>query len=574
MLRRILSVTLLAGLIGIIASLGAVFFVFLVSRLNELLWVSLEFRNRPTIPAWQTVIFLMVPAAGGLLSGLLCKGNPDARPLSLADTISSAQSLVFSTPSRDSLRTSVACVVALGSGASLGHYTPIAFLGSSIGLQAQKWFRESGFTATMGIGCGAAAAISAAFSAPIAGLVFAHEVILRHYSLRSFAPITVASVTGYMVSSYGFERARVFRVPEIDPIHSVEFLVFMLMGVAGALIATFFIRSTLLFTDYARSLAVPSYMKPAMAGLIVGIVGLWLPEVLGIGQGVMKQILHGSGYPAGELMILLFAKVLLTALCLGFGVAGGVFSPALLSGMMFGALVIVVAEPVLGAHFSSPIPYIACGLTAVMSPVIGAPLTAILIIFELTGSYQLAVSVMVCVAFANLIGYRLAGRSIFDVQLALRGMHLSLGRDRAILESRNISAFISTRFVTVRGDETLDHARDLLLNNRMNEVHVVDENRCYLGSISLMRIVQSEQQGGDNAGVRCGSLCVQDRHMTPGTSIWNAIEQIRDFTGESIPVLDDKASEGVLLGVVHQSSIIEGYLAVMNEVRNEEHGTG
>ena len=375
--------------------------------------------------------------AGGLVSGLLCKSNPDARPLSLADTISCAQSLVFPTPLKNSFRTSVACVVALGSGASLGHYTPIAFLGSSIGLQAQEWFRKSGFTATMGIGCGAAAAVSAAFSAPIAGLVFAHEVILRHYSLRSFAPITVASVIGYMVSSYGFERVPVFRVPEVAPIHSVEFIIFMLIGIAGALIATVFIKSTLLFTDYARSLAAPSYTKPAIAGLIVGIVGLWLPEILGIGQGVMKQILYGAGYPAGELLILLLAKTLLTALCLGFGVAGGVFSPALLSGMMFGALAVVVAEPVLGAQFSSPVPYLVCGLTAVVSPVIGAPLTAILIIFELTGSYQLAVSVMVCVVFANLVGYRLVGRSLFDAQLDLRGVHLRLGRDRVILESRN-----------------------------------------------------------------------------------------------------------------------------------------
>lgn len=573
MLKKIFSFTILAGLIGITASLGAVLFVFLISWLNDLLWVSLEFRKQSEGTAWQVLVFLLVPAGGGLLVGWLCNSYPDGRPLSLADTIGSAQSLTFVTPLKDSLRTSIACVIALGSGASVGHYTPIAFLGSALGLKVQELFRNSGFTATMGLGCGAAAAVSAAFSAPIAGLVFAHEVILRHYSLRSFAPITVASVIGYMISSYGFERTQVFRVPEIAPIHSVEFPVFMLIGVLGALLATFFTKSILLFTEYARSLTAPGYMKPALAGLIVGVVGLWLPEVLGTGQGVMKQILYGSGYPVGELLLLLCAKILLTALCLGFGVAGGIFSPTLLSGMLFGALVVTVAEPVLGVSFSSPVPYIVCGLAAVMSPVIGAPLTAILIIFELTGNYQLAVSVMVCVVFANLVGYRLAGRSLFDAQLKLRGMHLDMGRDRVIMESRNISAFISDDFVTVRGDETLAHARYLLLENRMNEVYVVDENRHYLGSLSLLEIVEIEQQGVEGLEALCRDLCVQKLHLTPETTIWSAMERIRDFIGESLPVLDQN-SGGRLVGVVYESSIIQGYLSAMKVVRNEEHGTG
>jgi CIC family chloride channel protein len=589
MIKRTGLIGILAILIGVIGSLASIAFVFLYKLANQLLWSSSQSRVGVEDSYLILMAWVLIPAMGGLLVGFLCRCSPDNRPLTLVDTIRSAQGMQFTTPFKHSFATAVASVVALGSGASVGLYGPLAHLGSAIGLAVRKLTGSTGFTPAMALGCGVAAAISTAFNAPIAGLVFAHEVILRHYSLRSFAPITVSAVIGYIFANYIVDRPPIFLTSDLEHLNSPEFLVFIVIGIVGAYVAAALVRATIYAGGIASRLSFSPVLKPAAAGAVIGVIAIWVPEILGMGESVMRDVLIGDGMQTGRLITVFVIKLLATALCLGFGMAGGIFGPSLFIGIMFGAVIGNVAEPLLGGTFSSATPYIICGMVAVVSPVIGAPLTSILIVFELARNYDLAVAAMISVVFANLVGYQLMGRSIFDIELKNQGFDLGMGRNKAILSSRDIFGCLSNDFISVTEDIVLTKLKDLLVDSGKGVGYVVDGSGRLLGELSLSKLIELEQQA-----VSGDSLC--GMHMSESVlifqtdqSIWSAMEQIQSFVGNSIPVvsIDNSDSNNTqdydlngdvndlgnrLVGVVHESSIVKGYMDTVGEVRRDEHG--
>jgi CIC family chloride channel protein len=238
---------------------------------------------------------------------------------------------------------------------------------------------------------------------------------------------------------------------------------------------------------------------------------------------------------------------------------------------MFGAITGLVVEPVLGETFSSLTPYVICGMVAVASPVIGAPLTTILIVFELARNYDLAVAAMISVVFANLVGYQLMGRSLFDIQLKLQGFDLTLGRDRVIMDSRDIAAYLSDDYIFTDGQSSLSSARQKLIYAQKSEIFIVDDTDKYLGSISLLDILSIERNNTDLERAQCGEHLSQPLVLYSSTSIWTAMELIQDFIGESIPVLSDERDRR-LQGVVFESSVIKGYMISLHEIRKEEYG--
>ncbi|MYD76859.1 MAG: chloride channel protein [Gammaproteobacteria bacterium] len=571
LIRNTSAIILIEVIVGAVSSVASIAFVSLVVWMNDILLVSLWAREKGADSFLELCLFLLVPAAGGLAVGLILRDLPEGRAQSLVQTIRMSQSMVFQASFMHAFKTAVAALVTLGSGASMGQYGPVSHIGATLGLVMEKSGRAFGFTANMGIGCGVAAAISTVFNAPIAGLVFAHEVILRHFSLKLFAPVAVASVVGYLVANHVFDRHQVFVIAEVGSINPEEFLVFALIGIAGALVATGFVRMMLYFTDVSRRLRTPSWMKPAIAGAVMGLSGLWLPEILGVGEPVMQRVLVGTGYPGGELLLILVMKLVLTALCFGFGMAGSVFSPSLLCGIVFGALISIVSAAVMGSHYSSATPYMVCGMVALVGPVMGSPLTAILIIFELTRNYDLAVAAMVSAVFANLIGYRLIGRSTFDVQLEQQNFDLSMGRDKVIMGVRDIAPWISKEFTAVPGGASLAQAKRAALDSNHSELYVIDGENAYLGTLSLLEIGRQDQNGLDLSSLKCEDYCKGRVVFTPDTSIWTAMERIKEFAGESLPVVET-LDRRKLVGVVYESSIVNAYLDSLKEARDEEHG--
>ena len=333
-LARIVRVLFFGVVLGAIASLFAIGFVDMVKWLNSVLFVTFRSRQAVSPESGLAMLLFLLPAVGGLLVGLLIRLIPNKRPHAPADVIRAVQS-AKEIPVRAGFITAGAALIGLGSGASVGQYGPLVHLGGTIGSAISRFCKvEPG----LGIGCGVAAAISTAFSAPIAGIIFAHEVVLRHYSLRAFAPITVASTTGLFIADQIFHRPALFEVSVARSVAAPEFFAFVVIGASGALVAVGYMRAILAAHRIGDWVKLPAWLKPAIAGLGVGITAQWIPEILGAGTETLRFAITPGAYGAAELSIILLAKILATALCLGFGFAGGVFSPALLIGVLFGAV--------------------------------------------------------------------------------------------------------------------------------------------------------------------------------------------------------------------------------------------
>jgi len=545
--------------------------VELVFLLND--WLLIAPRSRFMVDDARLLVLatICVPALGGLIVGVLHRFIPERRSHGPPDVIRAVHGLDGRIPARSGFLSAAASVVSIGAGASVGQYGPLAHLGATLGSLVARFNRRSRWMATVGVGCGVAAAISTAFNAPIAGIVFAHEVVLRHYSLRAFAPITVAATMGYVMANVVFERPPLFRVEAVSVDFAPEFLGFILIGAAGAFVAVLYMRAILYSGRISGKLPVADYLKPMLAGAVLGLVAIWLPDILGIGKETLRFAVIDHAFAPGELALLLVAKILATALCIGFGFAGGVFSPALLIGILFGALTGNCAELVLGDLRSEVAIYAICGMVAVTSAVIGAPLTTILIVFELTRNYDLAMAAMVSVVFSNLVSYRIFGRSLFDVQLRMRGFDLSAGRDKAMLDHRLIESYVTRDYTALAPDTSLGEAKSRLLEARSHEGYVVDAGGFYLGTVKLEELVTREESGALGPDTTVAALAKPEALiLTVKTSIWAAMEQMGDFVGESIPVLED-GDGGRMLGVVYEASIVKAYLDTMNDIRREEH---
>lgn len=561
---QISTVTVLAIIVGTAASLAAIGFVDAVHYLNDRLLVSPYARvlaeDRPGFVAAAT---LLVPAAGGLVVGLIVHFLVrEKRGLAPPDAILAAQTSGPAPGFRSGLASTLSALVSLGSGASVGQYGPLVYLGAMFGNLAGRLRLNLRHQRSIAIACGVAAAISTAFNAPIAGLVFAHEVILRHYSLRAFAPVTVAAATGYIIANVIFDRPALFLVSFDRVEHSYEFVFFALEGVLCAGLAWVFMVLLKVSANVARRHIALPWARPAIAGLTVGLVALWIPEVLGIGQETLRFATIEGAFGIGELGLIIVAKLVLTALCVGFGFVGGVFSPALLIGILFGAFYGLVLPYVAPVPHSGLVVYAICGMMALASSVIGAPLTTILIVFELTRSYDLTIAAMVSVVFANLISYRVIGRSLFDLQLRARGFDLSLGRDKAILETHRIRDYLSSVFTTVSDQDTVGTLRQRLVDDRRSEAMVLNQKGELLGVVRLQGIVNSSAETPVmDAAIRSFTTFGED------TSVWQSMEMLRGFLGEAVPLVD---RSGRLMGVVPEEAVIRAYLEIVHDLREEE----
>ena len=569
-MRKIILIAALGIITGIIAALASILFVSLLEVVSSLL---LFVRNRldgEERTLWFFMVVILTPALGGLIVGLLLMTTREKRPLTLADSIRNTQTIQFDNSTRSGLTTALSALVALGSGAPVGQYGPLAHLGATLGTWVSGVTRSTGFTATTGLGCGVAAAIATAFNAPIAGLIFAHEVIIRHYSIRSFAPVTVASVIGYLMANYVFDRPPLLEVGVLPQVHAYEFLAFIFIGIIGAYAAIALMKSVLIASEISGKWRIPVYLKPAAAGLVVGFVAIRIPEVLQTGDSVIFGSIQGDVFSIQQMLVILIAKLLLTALCLGFGMAGGIFSPSLVIGILLGSIVGEIVPWLYPDSVSGTTIYAICGMVAVASPVMGAPLTGILIVFELTRNYELAIAAMISVVFANLVACPLFGRSLFDIQLRKSGYDLSLGRDKVTMQSYRIQSYVVRDFVRVFVDQSVDELRDRLLVRGQTEGYVVDNELTYCGTIHMLQILKLQQRG-DLSKTRCGAVAQREQEiLLEDTSVWDAMEITRNFVGESIPVVKDYNTLK-LIGVIHESSIIQAYMERLEDVRKEEY---
>jgi CIC family chloride channel protein len=414
------------------------------------------------------------------------------------------------------------------------------------------------------IACGVAAAISTAFNAPIAGLIFTHEVILRHYSLRMFTAVTIASACGYLVANVIFEHPPLLLINFAGSFRGVEFFLFALEGIACGMLAVLFLKMLKHTLLLSKRINTPPALKPMFAGFILALVAMQIPEVLGAGQAVLNQATLGGVYSADSLLLILIAKLLVTVLCIGFGFAGGVIFPSLLIGVLFGALFALLVPELLLDDYSGISTYAICGMVAVMSPIIGAPMTALLLVFELTRSYEITIAAMLAIVFANLMAYNWYGRSLYDHQLKLRGIDLSMGRERAYLMHHKVAEHVTGALPVVQQTADLGALRLKLTENSSASAVVVDHDNRYLG-----QVFQHQLHELDDGATIASIELQQENKFDEDTSIWEAMEIMRGYFGGAIVVVD--SATGLYLGAIPEAVVINAYLDAAQELRREKY---
>ena len=563
-IKRVAAISLVGLVAGLTSAFATIGFVELVHYLNDALYVSAS--SRAELDSGQLwAITAAVLTFGGLAVGLILRygveGGAQKGPV---DTIFAVQ-LHEKLPSPVAgISSTAASILSLGCGASVGQYGPLVYLGTLVGQLANRLPFGLSDVRSIAIACGVAASISTAFNAPIAALIFTHEVILRHYSLRMFTAVTVASACGYLVANVIFEHPPLFLIEFDGRFRWVEFFLFALEGIACGLLAMVFMKLLQYTAQLAGRIKTPAASKPMIAGFLLSLVTLQVPEILGAGQEVFSQATQGGVYTADALLLILVTKLLVTALCIGFGFAGGVIFPALLIGVLFGALFALLVPGQLLSEYSGLSVYAVCGMVAVTSPVIGAPMTALLLVFELTRSYEITIAAMVAIVFANLIAYQWFGRSLYDFQLNQRGIDLSMGRERAYLMHRKVANLVIDSLPVVRQDISLSELRESMAEKSTTSAVVVGADRQYLGQVSQRQLHDRHDSS------RVSAIDLEQGHeFDENTSIWEAMETMREYIGEAIPLID--STSGLYLGAVPEAVVINAYLDASHELRREEY---
>jgi CIC family chloride channel protein len=442
MADRQLVVWLLALAIGVGVGYAALGFRTMIGVV-QWLWlgtsaekVSSMARDLP----WYVI--LLAPATGGLVVGLLLERFvPGRRAHNVADVIEARAIGNCRIPLVHGLWGAVLSVISLGSGASAGREGPMVHLGATIASWLEDHFRLSQGARRTLLACGGAAAVSASFNAPIAGVLFAHEVILAHYALRSFVPIVISSVFAGVVSRVHFGNFTAFQVPQYAITSYLEFPAFALLGVTCAVVAIMFELALMTTERVAWDIKMPLWLRPVIGGLLVGAIGIFFPHVLGVGYDATDTALK-QGYALWLLLALIVAKTAATAITLASRFAGGVFSPSLYLGAMTGCAFGFIAASVFPEMASSNGLYALLGAGGVAAAVLGAPISSTLIVFELTGGFHMTIALLLTVSISHGLTQAALGQSYFHWLLTKRGLSLYEGPHKEIMRRMTVSLFM------------------------------------------------------------------------------------------------------------------------------------
>ena len=562
---------LLAIIVGAAAGGGAILFRELIGLVQSL-FLGGGGEQVATLaaglPWWQ---LLLAPAGGGVLIGLFIHFvMPERRPHGVADVIEAVYRRDGRMPVVAGPGAALASAASIGVGASVGREGPVhlgAYLGAYLG---EKLRFNRSMTLTL-LGCGVASGIAASFNAPLAGVIFALEVVIGHYALSAFAPIVVAGVTGTIVSRLYFGDFPAFIVPSHAYASFLEFPVFALLGVFAALIAISFIRGASAIAVLGEKSGLPGWLRPGIAGLAVGAIALFLPQILGVGYEATDAALKGL-YPLWLLLALLIFKLIATMACIGLGFGGGVFSPSLFLGAMLGGVFGLITadifpglEIVAGSHSL-------IGMGAVAAAVLGAPISTILIIFELTGNYPLTVATMVAVGVSTIITQRVQAGSFFLGQLKTRGIDPTGGREDQLLHQVRVHQVMVEDLGRVGILAPLEKVRELLPQAPFETLYVVDDGDRLVGTLGYRDLARGVMEMTDREYVSAHDMLHENpQFLEAGDDLSQAMEVLKSSDKAHLPVVADRETMK-LIGCIHIRDVMAAYAHTVHKARAEERG--
>ena len=473
-----------------------------------------------------------------------------------ADVILSAHSPSTELDVKTGFLSTFSAFISASGGASVGQYGPLVHLGGTIGNFINRQVPAL-LSKDIFIGCGVAAAISAGFNSPIGGIIFAHEAILRHFSFRAIAPIALSSVVSSTLTTYFFPSGVLFQNTDSDISLLPAVSLSLLLGPICALIAVIFMKSLLSLQRNIIKISPSEIIRILIAVLICGLLGGFIPEILGLGGETISGILNET-YSINFIILVLILKLMVTVVCLSMGFFGGVFSPALVLGASVGGIFTYIGNFIgIGMLGSS---LILAGMAALSASVIGAPIATIVIIFELTHSYDLAFVSIICVAGSCLISSFYFGHSFFDKQLLSRNFKISRGRTEILLSEISVENLLhKNEYLAVSINIERSKLLGLFETTGFTEAYFIDDDGKLVGKTKVNSVLSEST-----------SNLIQENNplfLAESSNISDAIIKVSNFVGESVPVTDNN---GVLKGVVTESDLFLEYLKVQEEISEIE----
>lgn len=554
------TMTLIAIVIGVAGGFGAIFFRWLITSLQGLAW-----------PAGDTPLGMFgaapwywrigVPAGGGLLVGLIVKFlAPEAKGHGVPEVMNAVARLGGVIRPVVAVAKSFASAICIATGGSVGREGPIVQIGSAVGSTIGQLLKLSTRRIRTCVGCGAAAGVAATFNAPIAGAFFAAEIILGEFSVGSFGVVVISSVTATAISRSFLGNVPAFEIPAYDLVNPAEMITYALLGLLAAVVAVGFVQ-TLHWSEnfFERLKRVPDFLQPVIGGLGIGCLALVLPEVMGVGYDTIAASLHAE--PAlGFLALVLIAKLIATSFTLGSGGSGGIFAPSLLMGAALGAAVGKLARMVFPFSMAHPGAYAVVGMGAMVAAATHAPITAILIIFEMTGDYRVILGLMISCILGTFIAQRLRRESIYTIKLIRRGIDLHAGQEVNVLRKLHVHDVLRRDIETVPRSASLDDLYRRMVESHHYEFFTVDDEGGLVGAISVddLRHNLPHLERLRQVAIAEDLAVTPPIYVREDDTLDTAMRQFGKRTFEELPVLPAGESR-VPIGTIMRHDVINAY---------------
>ncbi len=544
--RLLLALALAIGLGG---GVGAVLFRELIIGITRLATGQSDYAGlgrvpNPHVPWLGPWFLLIVPALGGLAYGpLVARFAPEARGHGVPEVMLAVARGGGRIRPRVAVVKAIASAACIGTGGSVGREGPIVQIGSALGSTFGQLAELPERHLRLLVACGAAAGISATFNTPIAGVFFAMEVILRRVDAASFGLPVLSSVAAAAVGRAAFGDAPFLSLPAVHVSSVEDYLMFTALGGLAALAGTAFVRTLYGMEDLADRLwHGPAWARPAVGGLLLGLMLFALPELYGVGYPVLSRVVEGHD-ALGLVLLLMVGKAIATSTTIAIGGSGGVFAPSLFIGAMLGSAWGRVGHAMLGAGIASSSAFGVVGMGAVFAACARAPMTAVLILFELTGDTGVILPAMLATVVAIAGAEALSADSIYTLKLRRRGIDIDAPAPSAPLAGLQIGAELSPGPAPVDSGASLDVLSERFAQDRCSVLAVTDDRRAVIGVLRLHDLEEALAETFDGPAPRAAALLRPLDVIRVGDPLQLALDAMLAASVEAVPVSGDRPPE-------------------------------
>lgn len=559
---RSLRLGMLSGIVGLLSGAGVWLFKYLIELIKNFSFTTLI----GWFPKNQAWLVALVPAAGGLLVGLLLHYFGSKQKVSgTAGIIQSVEIAGGRLRYQHLPVNTAAAILSIGTGASVGPEDPSVQIGANLGsFFGQKLHLADEQTSTL-VAAGAAAAIAAAFNAPIAGVFFALEIIIGDLTGSSLGMILIAAVISSVFTQAVSGTSPAFQVYAYAMKSGWEIPLYLGLGLLAGPISALYVKLLYSSQDFFARIPLPRWVQTSIAGLIVGCVGIFLPQVFGVGYDTITAILSQQQMTFWLLLALMTAKLVLTPVSIGGGFAGGVFAPSLFIGAALGGAYGVAMTVLFPAMGISPSAFALVGMAAVLAGAVHAPLTAAILLFEMTSDYRIILPLMLAVAVSLLISQKIQPRSVYSLGLARRGFYLNRGKQIDVLETIQVKETMNKKFQTLSDSDCVGTAKEKFMGIHLRGLPVMDKRGDLCGILSISDI--------ENAGTEDAAAIKTFYHSNPTVtypqeSLSSALKQMSRMNVGQLPVVLPESPK-TLVGMIYREDVIHAY-AVASQRRLEQ----